>query len=244
MSRLLTLTVIAGFALSSCAPAYISNTRNVPMFGEANEFAGSVAISSGVDVQAAYSVSDHVAVMANANAVIKKMSPEGKPSFNRDHFFAEGGLGYFTRTKTARFELFGGYGFGGGKSYESYYFFQTGTENVVTKADYNRIFIQPSIGTNKKKFNIMFTARVSMVGFTKFTTDDPAAATKEFKSSGYEIMLEPSLTARAHLAGNVRGFFQLGVNRAVNSDVVFNYVPVQASLGIQIHTGQLRTRVY
>lgn len=244
MFRLLLLAVVAGFMLSSCATAYISNTRNVPMFGEAGEFAGAVALSSGVDVQAAYSVSDHVALMANANGVIKKEKPEGKPSFNRDHFFAEGALGYFSRTKTTRIELFGGYGLGEGTSYESYYFFRTGSENVVTKATYNRIFIQPSIGTNKKKFNFMLTARVSMVGFKKFSTDDPSAAVKEFKPNGYEIMLEPSLTVRAHLAGNVRGFFQLGVNRAINSDVVFNYVPVQASLGIQIHTGQLKTRVY
>lgn len=216
------------------------------MFGEAGEFAGSVALSSGVDVQAAYSVSDHVALMANANAVIKKEKPEGQEAFNRDHYFFEGGLGYFTRTKTTRFELFGGYGMGEGHSYESYYFFHTVPLNdeVVTKGVYNRMFIQPSIGTNNKKFNIMFTARVSGVNFTKFSTTDDRATVKEFKPSGYEMFLEPSLTVRAHLAGNLRGFAQLGVNRALNSDVVFNYVQVQASIGIQIHTGQLRTRVY
>jgi len=244
MFRLLSLAVMAGFALTSCAPAYISNTRNVPLFGEANEFAGSVAISSGIDVQTAYSVSDHVALIANANAVFKKEKPEGKPSFNRDHFFAEGGIGYFSRSKPMRFELFGGYGFGGGTSYESYYFFQTGSENVILKANYNRIFIQPSIGTNKKKFNIMFTGRVSMVGFSKFTTEDPSAQVKEFRPGKYDVVLEPAVTVRAHLAGNVRGFFQLGVNRPLSADAAFNYVPVQASVGIQIHTGQLSTRVY
>jgi hypothetical protein len=63
-------------------------------------------------------------------------------------------------------------------------------------------------------------------------------------TDGYKIMLEPALTARAHLAGNIRGFFQLGVNKAINENVYFNYVPIQASVGIQIHTGQLSTRVY
>jgi len=215
------------------------------MFAEANEFAGSVAVSSGIDAQLAYSVSDHVAIMANANTVQQKLTPEGKPSFSRNHIFAEGGLGYFSRTKKSRFELFAGYGVGSGTSYESYFFFHTQSQEVVTKASYNRIFIQPSLGTNNKKFNIIFTARVSMVGFQKFTTEDPIANPQMYKpTDGYKIMLEPALTARAHLAGNIRGFFQLGVNKAINENVYFNYVPIQASVGIQIHTGQLSTRVY
>jgi hypothetical protein len=238
------LLLLVGFAATSCAPAYISNTRNTPMFGEANEFAGTVAISSGVDVQAAYSVTDHVAIMANANTVQKKLTTDNHQSFNRNHIFAEGALGYFSRTKGSRFELFAGYGMGSGTSYESYYFFHTLSQSVITKTNYSRIFIQPSIATNNKKFNLIFTARVSMVGFSKYSTDDPAASPQIYKpSNGYQVVLEPSITARAHLAGNLRGFFQLGINKSLQ-EVDFNYVPVQASIGIQIHTGQLRTRVY
>jgi hypothetical protein len=182
--------------------------------------------------------------MANFNTVQKKYSTDTQGSFNRNHIFGEGALGYFSRTKTSRFELFAGYGVGSGTSYESYYFFHTQSQAVVTKANYSRIFIQPSIGTNKKKFNIIFTARVSMVGFAKYSTEDPLATPSVYKpTNGYQVMLEPSLTARTHLSGNLRGFFQLGLNKSLN-DVDFNYVPVQASIGIQIHTGQLRTRVY
>jgi hypothetical protein len=214
------------------------------MFGEANEFAGNFALSSGVDVQLAYSVSDHVAIMANANTVQKKETPLGQKPFNRNHVFGEGGIGYFTRTKTSRFELFAGYGMGSGTSYESYYFFHTQTKEVITKANYNRIFIQPSISTNHKKFNLIGTLRVSMVGFEKYSTEDPIATPSIYKpTTGYQVMLEPSLTARFHLAGNLRAFFQLGINRSLH-DVDFNYVPVQGSVGFQIHTGQLRTRVY
>jgi hypothetical protein len=236
------LLLLAGLALTSCAPAYIPNTRNTPMFGESNEFAGSVAISSGVDVQAAYSVTDHIAVMANFNTIQKKYTPEGQSSFNRNHVFGEGALGYFTKTKSSRFELFGGYGAGSGTSYESYYFFFTQSKPVITKANYSRIFIQPSIGTNNKKFNLIFSARVSMVNFAKFSTEDPAASPSVYKpTSGYQVVLEPSVTARAYLAGNLRGFFQLGINKSLK-DTDFNYVPLQASVGIQIHTGQLRAR--
>jgi hypothetical protein len=243
MNRLLLLAVLGGFALSSCAPAYIANTRNTPMFGEANEFAGTLALSSGIDAQLAYSVTDHVAVMGNFNTVQQTLKPENKPSFNRNHIFAEGGLGYFSRTKKSRFEIYTGYGAGGGTSYESYYFFHTQSKETVTKVKYDRIFIQPSIGTNNRKFNLIFTTRISMVGFKEFSTEDPAATPNVYKPTGYKVMLEPSLTARAHLAGNIRGFVQLGANAAAG-EVDFNYVKVQGSIGIQIHTGQLRTRVY
>jgi len=243
MHRLLLLAILGAFVLSSCAPAYIANTRNTPMFGEANEFAGTLALSSGIDVQGAYSATDHVAVMANVNTVQQTLKPDNKPSFKRNHIFAEGGLGYFTRTKKSRFELFAGYGAGSGTAYESFYFFHTQSNETVTKVKYNRIFIQPSIGTNNRKFNIIFTTRISMVGFKEYSTEDPAATPNIYKPTGYNIMLEPSLTARAHLAGNIRGFVQLGANAAAG-EVDFNYVKVQGSIGIQIHTGQLSTRVY
>jgi hypothetical protein len=237
------LLFLVGFVAVSCAPAYISNSRNVPMFAEGGEFAASVAVSSGVDVQTAYSLTDHIAIMANANAVIKKLTPPGKESFNRDHLFGEAGLGYFTRTKTMRVELYGGYGMGQGNSYESFFFF--GKSELVAKGKYSRIFIQPSIATNKKKFNLAFTVRLSMVDFSEFSTTDPAAVTPLYiPTDGMHGFLEPSLTARVHLAGNLRGFFQLGLNQPLNNDVYFNYVPLQAAIGIQIHTGQLRTRVY
>lgn len=240
MYRLLILALVA----TSCAPTYISNSRNVPMFAEGGEFAGSVAISSGVDVQTAYSVNDHVAVMANANIINQKAKAEGGESFTRANTFGEAGLGYFSRTKGRRIELFAGYGMGKRTAYESFYFFRNSVP-LVAEGKYSRIFVQPSIGTNKKKFNIAFTARLSMVKFSEFTTSDPSAATPSYKpTEGYHLFLEPSLTTRFHLVGNLRGFFQLSVNQPIPDDVYFTSVPVQAALGIQIHTGQLRTRVY
>lgn len=212
------------------------------MFAEANEFAGAVVLSSGVDIQTAYSVTDHVALMANVNILEKKYST---PDFNRNHRFFEGGLGYFTRTKPMRFEMFGGYGAGSGNSFESFYFF--GKKELVAKGSYNRIFFQPSIGTNKKKFNIYFTSRLSMVKFTSFTTDDPDAVTpvapRDATNDKYSLFIEPAITTRFHLVGNLRGFFQLSINQPIG-DVYFDYTPVQGAIGIQLHTGQLRTRVY
>lgn len=214
------------------------------MFADAGEFAGSVALASGIDVQTAYSLTDNVAVMANANIISQKSSTDNDVSYTRKNTFFEGGVGYFNRTKTRRFELFAGYGMGKRTSYETFYFFQNAVP-LVADSKYTRIFFQPSIGTNKRKFNIAATLRVSMVNFNEFQTKDPAAATPTFKpTDGIHVFIEPSLTTRFHLAGNLRGFFQLSLNQPVPDDVYYTSVPLSAAIGIQIHTGQLSTRVY
>jgi hypothetical protein len=241
MNRLLLLTL---FALGSCAPAYISNSRNTPLFGEAGEFAGAVVLASGVEAQLAGSLTDHVALMGGASAIFKKYT---EPEYSKDYFFYEGGLGYFGRSKALRYEVFAGYGMGQGNSYDSYYFFQTGSQAVVTHGKYQRIFVQPSFGSNNKKFNMIFTGRFSMVKFTEYSTTDPivSAPQQTFKpTDGYHLVFEPSLITRFHLMGNLHGFFQLNINAPLPNDAVFGHVPLQGAIGIQVHTGQLRTRVY
>jgi hypothetical protein len=216
------------------------------MFAEGGEFAGSVALSSGVDVQTAYSFTDHVAAMGNLNVLTQNSTTEAGESFTRKNIFGEAGIGYFTRTKQMRTEVFAGYGMGNRTSYEALYFFRKpNAEALIADGKYSRIFVQPSISTNKRKFNIAFTARFSMVNFTEFKTKDPGAASPTFKpTDGIQLFIEPAITTRFHLVGNVRGFFQLSLNRPVPDDVYYTYVPLQAAVGIQIHTGQLRTRVY
>jgi hypothetical protein len=242
MYRLLLLVLLA---LSSCAPAYLSNSRNTPLFGEAGEFAGAVVLASGLEAQLAGSVTDHVALMANAQFAIKEVTePE---AYSKDYSFFEGGLGYFGRTKTMRWEVFAGYGLGQGNSYESYYFFQTGSQAVVANGKFHRAFLQPSFGTNNKKFNIIFAPRFSFVNFTEFSTEDPAVATAlrtVQPTEGFHFVFEPSLITRFHLAGNLYGFFQLNLNTAVPNDPIFTYQSLAAAIGVQLHTGQLRTRVY
>lgn len=237
MRRLYALIFLA---LCSCAPAYIPNIRNTPMFGEGKEFAANIAVGSGAEVQMAASLSDNIAVMANGAAIFKKYSEQ---NFSRDHFFGEAGIGLFGRTKGSRYEIFAGYGMGRGNSYESFFFY--GPTEVVATATYSRIFLQPSIGTNAKKFNIIFTPRFSMVKFSEFSTTAAGIAQPVYKPNDpFHLFIEPAVTTRFHLVGNVHGFFQLSLNAPVPNDVYFDYVTLQSAIGIQIHTGGLRTRVY
>lgn len=210
------------------------------MFGEGKEFAANVAVGSGVELQMATSVTDNIAVMANGATIFKKYEEQ---QFSRDHFFGEAAIGLYGRTKGSRYEIFAGYGMGQGNSYESFFFY--GPTEVVAAGKYSRIFLQPSIGTNAKKFNIILTSRLSMVKFSEFKTTAAGVATPLYKPNDpFHLFIEPAVTTRFHLVGNVRGFFQLGLNAPVPNDIYFDYVTLQAAVGIQIHTGGLRTRVY
>jgi len=241
MRYLLFLIVV----LSSCAPTYIPNVRNVPLFAEGGEFQGTVYVTTGIEAQLAYAVSDNVALMGNYAWVSEKNSEQG---FTRKNNYYEGGLGYFKNTRSRRFEIFGGYGAGNGTGQGQYnFFFPTfGQQELITDYKYTRIFIQPSIGTNNRKFNIAFTTRFSFVDFSEFTAETPTIPSTTVKpSESPHLFFEPALTGRFPLVGNLNGIFQLGLNVALPTDVYFTSVPAQIAIGIQLHIGdRLRTRVY
>lgn len=137
---------------------------------------------------------------------------------------------------------------GEGTSYDSYYFFAQnfGVKGIVSTGKYSRFYIQPSIGTNNKKFNLAFTMRVSAVEFSEFSSDGFTGTTvTKNPNEPMQIFVEPSLTGKFPLAGNLYGVFQLNVNGPIPSEVYFDYVPLQFAIGIQLKAGgSLRSRVY
>ena len=233
---------------AACSPIYVPNTRNVPLFKEGGEFqATAYATTAGGEAQMAYAISDHLAVVGNyAMGSQKQTNPGDNKEFTRKNSYAELGLGLYKVKRHSRVELFAGYGIGKGTSHDQYYFFGLNND-VVATGTLNRIFIQPSIGTNNRKFNIAFTPRIAMVKFTEFTTDDPNAKIARFTPSGkFQVFVEPAITGKFHLAGNLHGIFQLGLDVAANQDAIdFEYMKTQFAVGIQIDTSnRLRTRVY
>lgn len=243
MVRLSTVLILV-VLFSSCKSTYVANSRNVSLFREAKESMVTVALSSGLDVQTAYAVTDHIGVMGNANALKKKFSTnDGASTYNRDYLFGELGLGLYGKSRGARYEVYGGYGLGKGTSYEGLYLFAGNTGNVaavVATGKFNRIFIQPSIATNKKNFNLALTMRGSLVDFTEFESGGVVKKPIE----GFKFFLEPSLTTTFKLAGTLRGFFQINITNPIPSESYFEFERFQTAIGIQLHTGSLRTRVY
>jgi hypothetical protein len=239
--------VVVAILATSCSPLYVPATRNVPLFREQGEFQGSIYVTTGIDAQLAYAVSDNIAVMANGSFLSNKISEPD--DYTRSNKFVEGGLGFYNVARNFRTELFAGFGVGKGTSFSQYYFFTPSfsQKDLVATGKYNRIFIQPSIGTNNRNFNLAFTPRISVVDFTEFSSNDnkPANATVTIKPDEKpRLFIEPALTGKFPLVGNLQGVFQLGLAVPLSGDVYFDYIPLQFSMGIQLNTGSLRTRVY
>jgi hypothetical protein len=224
-------------ALGSCAQAYLPNVRNTPQFREGGEFQLGASIGTGIDVQTAYSFTDHVAMMANGSWVTKK-----EADHTRQQRFGELGLGYFNANRHMRVELFGGYGLGTSTHSAQYYFFfdDVGQKQVVATGNFQRFFIQPSIGTNNRRFNMAATMRFSAVDFTRMEAEGFVRTPPERP----QLFIEPAVTGRFPLRGNIYGLFQLGVGLSADAESYFKTTPLQASVGIQINTTSLRTRVY
>jgi len=224
---------------ASCSPLYVPNTRNVPLFKESGEFQAAVfATTAGADVQAAYAITDHVAVMGNySRGSLKETSPD----YTRKNSFGELGLGYYRVKRHSRLEVFAGYGIGKGTSYNQYYFFGLNND-VIATGKFNRLFLQPSIGTNNKNFNLAFTPRLSWVKYTEFSAPNNKTVTPDEK---YQLFIEPAVTGKFHLVGNLHGIFQLGLDLPTPADPYFDYMPLQFAFGLQLDTGnRLRTKVY
>ena len=88
--------------------------------------------------------------------------------------------------------------------------------------------------------------RVSAVEFSEFNSDGFTSTTITKKpDEPIQIFLEPSLTGKFPLVGNLYGMFQLNVNGPVPNEIYFDYVPLQFAVGIQLKVGgSLRSRVY
>lgn len=229
---------------ASCAPLYVPNTRNAPLFREQGEAQISAYLTSGgFDAQGAYALTDHVALTGSYSYGSQKQSnPQSNPmDYTRKNSYGEVGIGYYDRTRSSRYEILAGYGIGQGTSSDQYYFF--GLNNtVVATAKMQRIFLQPTLGTNNRDVNLSFTPRLSYVKYTEFTND--ATGNTQKPNENAIIFLEPAATLKMRLAGNLHGLFQLGLTTPVSGDPYFDFQPMQVAIGLQIDTGGLRTRVY
>lgn len=222
--------------LSSCAPIYVPSVRNTPLFNGRGEFQGSAFIGTGIDLQGALALSDHIGVIGNYSFLNETRNDPSdlNQKFKRKNNFFEGGVGYYKASRTGRVELYVGYGQGKSTTTGQYGFLGLGQQEVIVTGKYNRIFIQPSIGTNYGGFNLAFTPRFSLVNFKEFQS----GAIVETPEEGAHLFIEPAATARFRLGGNLNGMFQLGLNMPMPNDAFFDYVPIQASIGIQLHLGE------
>lgn len=224
---------------TSCAPVYVPNVRNSPLFTKAGEFQGSMQFGNGLDLQGAVSVSNHIGVMANYS-----FAERNKNDYTVDdddngyhyHKFFEGGLGYYENKDNWCYEIFAGYGRGEGASYDQYEWL--GLQSAVATGKYERYFLQPAFGLNKKIMHVSFVPRVSLVDFTSFSNDVVAYPVNEDPI----IFIEPAVVGKVNLADNHFFFtFQAGFSFPAATTAYFEYRPFQLSTGIGFRLGGINS---
>lgn len=231
MVRLLFIVLLV---LSACAPVYVPNLRNSPMFTKAGEFQASAQIGNGIEGQSAFAITDHFGVIANY-AYIDANDPEDVEDYLRHRLF-EGGIGYFSNRDDSFFEVFAGYGRGKGTTFESYEFFGTPSSMAAT-GRYERYFLQPSVGVNKEKFQFAFASRFSMVDFYEFSNEIARRPVEEQP----KFFFEPAIIGRINFANNhMFATFQAGASLGMSDNVYFERRTFQLAGGLGFRIGGAR----
>ena len=235
MKQLLFFSLLFVLGLG-CAPVYVPNVRNTPLFTKAGEFQGSMMYGTGdLDLQAAVAVTNNIALMGNYSYGDRNTDSINQHNYHK-HKYYEGAIGYYKNDKSFCFEMFLGYGQGEASSLGHYTIFSS-TNDLLASGKYTRIFVQPTFGMNKKVVHVAFTPRLSYVDFSEFSSN---TNTKKIDPSP-RFFFEPAVTAKFNFMDNrFFGLVQVGVSTPINGDVIYDYESITISTGLGIRLGGLR----
>lgn len=199
MNKFSIFIILLALAFSSCQHYYyIAPAKNVPLFKEKNEYRATVAIGGGdeastTDLQAAYSITNNFAVMANymsANGGNKSGDEWGSGKY------FDAAVGYF-KCLSNDF-VFGIYGGIGSSNQHHRYSSNTSTADL----SFSKLFIQPTIGLTYNRFDYAFTPAFGMVSFNKINnqinfTNSEYDAVNLIALNRNSLLFEPTFTIRA-----------------------------------------------
>jgi hypothetical protein len=219
--------IITSIVLSSCATIYNPNSRNLPMFSGKGEFQASASAGSGLNVQTAFAVSNHLGVMANGMHF-----SENAATYQSNHLFGEFGVGYFINHKNLYFDLFGGGGIGQVDARNQVSYTNGSVDHIDAKGDFSKFFIQPCVALKFKNFQIGLAARFARLDFSNLI--DPATGeSKGFPSVGF---FEPCLVYR-YFIGRFSLSFHGGFSKPLSSANGVIFKPIQDSFGVGVRLG-------
>lgn len=214
--------------MNGCASSYTPNAVSIPMLNNQYEYHGAVrAGTSGVDVQNAFAVTDHIAVMANGSYSNDHSSTE--KDYHK-HSFGEFAIGYFNSSESKMFfECYAGFGAGKTKLFD-----QSGIDTLVLekeKSHYNRFFIQPNIGYRSGRYEWGMGFRAVYINFTNFET----ISTNPKKTIKKTYFFEPAFIFKYDLK-YVKLTSQTGINIPVDrrDEMVFSTDVVFFNFGIEV----------
>lgn len=202
-------TVIGCILVSACNHYYyVPQAQNVPLFREKQEVSLHLASSIGTDVsttdvQTAYALGNHVAILANAMYASGGNKESG--NWGKGKIFG-GGLGYFTPIQShGIFELLGGFWLG-----QQQHNFQKTTipwggiaQTVSGRANLacTKYFLQPAIGLRFPAIDIAISTNITYLSFTQISNDIDVTLPDYLDVTAIAahrnvILLEPALTIR------------------------------------------------
>lgn len=222
----ITLIVVGFFALQSCAPVYVPNNTNVPLFTEKGEIqVAGYQGTNGTNLQAAVAVVDHLAVMGNFKYAFHD---DEDPEKHRKQKLLEAGVGFYdTFGKAGRYEFYGGYGHGEAESYDYFDFFDE-DEKVRAEGKYEKWFLQGNVGMGNNVIEGALSYRVSYISFYRFNESE---TTHVYQGNMEEIMMEPAITMKVG-GEHVKFVTQFGLSFPFDDYARFDHQPLYFSIGI------------
>lgn len=216
----------------SCTSIYVPTVRNVPLFSGKGEFQSTFSGGIGLNLQAAYSPANHLAL---AGSLLYADNRYMNVYDYRVHRAFDVALGYYISGKLS-FEVFGGYGKGKGHGRNmSFGLFIFPSVPQTAEGQYEKYFFQPTIGKKFGKFEMALTSRFTVVDYyTAHLTSNHSALTTQ---TDPVLFIEPCVTVKFFPIRNRRLFFafvQPGVNRLLNDEqeVSFRYTLVHFNAGL------------
>lgn len=190
---------------SSCTRYYyIPNSQNVPLFKERNEYrfmAGSGGIGDEIkttELQAAYSITDHVAVSASFLGAKGGSQTHDTANNWGEGNYLEGALGYYRPMDyNCVFEMFAG--MGGGSQHHQYG--SSARNNGKADLSLSKFFIQPAFGYTHKYFDVALSMRISSLSFYKIDRQIDSGErgfgeVRDIQAYPHSFLLEPAFTIR------------------------------------------------
>lgn len=236
--------VLVFLMMQSCKIMYTPNMQNVPQMKEKNEVRATVGFS---DAQAAYAVTDKIAIMANAQYkkpswTVTSGSMEYKYESKKN--LIELGGGYYKKVDDYfTFEAYGGAGYGWLNYNRSYADTSGGQATVYNKfkANATRFFLQPSIGVSTDFADFAISTRFVGLKFRNIDTsgyrqdelleEDLSGLDKPFYS-----FFEPAMTLRLgakYVKFHIQAIYSLKLN-----EEKLNYMPFTVNFGVHLNIAQ------
>ncbi len=203
---------------SSCTPIYFPNSHNVPTFSKGGEFQGNMQaqlatpFSSSVQTQAAYSLSNHIAVLGNYGYFQARAGGRSN--------LGEVGIGYFTNPSSKQHtSIFAGYGVSESDLQINDGFYGTlYPDTVLTKysarqvlSRYSKFFVQPAYGlVFSNRVHLIVSLKASRIDFDNIYSRDTDRLRMPY---GPTYHFEPAATLKLNFPNvNLGILLQLGVH--------------------------------